>query len=97
MGTLTKRILSMALALCLCWAMLPTVAMKTKAATPAYAVSSSYQASSYYAALCNVTLTGNQRADIVNVALSQVGYREGSYSGDYGGAESPPTGMPLLT
>lgn len=87
MRLFTKRILSMALALCLCLVMLPAIVMKAEAATPTYVVSSSYQASSYYSSLCNVTLTGNQRADIVNVALSQVGYREGSYSGDYGGAD----------
>ncbi len=87
MGTLTKRILSMVLALCLCFALLPTAAMTVEAATPDYTVSAAYKASSYYSALCNVTLTGNQRTDIVNVALSQVGYREGSYSGDYGGAD----------
>lgn len=80
-----KRVLSTLLVLCMCMTMLPT--MKAEAATPNYAVSSSYQVSTYYTALCNVTLTGNQRADIVNVALSQVGYREGSYSGDYGGAD----------
>ena len=45
-----------------------------------------YRHPSYYTALCNVTLTGNQREDIVNIASSQVGYVEGSYSGDYGGA-----------
>ncbi|MBQ8620741.1 MAG: InlB B-repeat-containing protein [Oscillospiraceae bacterium] len=87
MRFLTKRILSMVLVLCLCLAMLPTVTMKVEAATPDYAVSSSYKASSYYTALCNVTLTGNQREDIVNVALSQVGYREGSSSDDYSGAD----------
>jgi hypothetical protein len=32
-------------------------------------------------------LTGNQREDIVNVALSQVGYREGNSSNDYSGAD----------
>ncbi len=82
-----KRILSMVLVFCLCLTMIPALAMPTEAATPGYTVSSSYKASSYYSALCNVTLTGNQRTDIVNIALSQVGYREGSYSGDYGGAD----------
>ena len=35
----------------------------------------------------DVELTGNQREDIINVALSQVGYTEGSYYGDTGGAD----------
>ncbi|MBQ8795321.1 MAG: CHAP domain-containing protein [Clostridia bacterium] len=58
-----------------------------RALSPTYSVSSSYKASSYYTSLCNVSLTGNQRQDIINVALSQVGYREGNYSGDYSGAD----------
>lgn len=86
MTTVLRRILSLTLALCLCLAMLPTVAPRVKALTPTYTVSSAYASSSYYDALCDVTLTGNQRDDIINVALSQVGYREGSYTGDYSGA-----------
>ena len=81
------RITSWVLAFCLCLTMLPAVALQAEAATPGYTVSSSYKASSYYSALCNVVLTGNQREDIVNVALSQVGYREGSSSNDYSGAD----------
>ena len=74
------------LVLCLFVAMLPAVTVPSQALTVGYTVSSSYASSSYYSALCSVTLTGNQREDIINVALSQVGYREGSYSGDYSGA-----------
>ena len=81
------RITSWVLALCLCLTMSPAVAMQAEAATPGYTVSSSYKASPYYSALCNVVLSGNQREDIVNVALSQVGYREGSSSNDYSGAD----------
>lgn len=81
-----KRILSLTLALCLCLTLLPSVAMKAAALSPTYSVSSSYKSSSYYTALTNVSLTGNQREDIVNVALSQLGYKEGSYAGDYSGA-----------
>lgn len=81
-----KRIFSLTLALCLCLTLLPSVAMKTEALSPTYSVSSSYKSSSYYTALTNVSLTGNQREDIVNVALSQLGYKEGSYAGDYSGA-----------
>ena len=87
MKTRSRRLMSLVLTICLCLTMLPAVTMRAEAASPNYTVSSSYKASSYYTALCNVTLTGNQREDIVNVALSQVGYREGSYSGDYGGAD----------
>ncbi|MBQ3215936.1 MAG: InlB B-repeat-containing protein, partial [Oscillospiraceae bacterium] len=81
-----RKTLSMALALCLCLSLLPALAPQTRAVTPTYSVSSSYKSSTYYDKLCDVVLTGNQRDDIINVALSQVGYREGSYSGDYNGA-----------
>lgn len=80
-----KRIVSLLLALCMCLAMLPQLEPKVNAVTPNYAVSSAYKASPYYSALLDVELTGNQREDIINVALSQVGYREGNYSGDTGG------------
>lgn len=82
-----RRILGVAMALCLCLQIPQAFLMKVEAITPTYSVSSAYKGSSYYSALNNVTLTGNQRTDIVNVALSQVGYKEGSYSGDYSGAD----------
>lgn len=50
--------------------------------TPAASVeddfSSDYRASIFYRRLCNVKLTGDQRSDIVNVALSQISYTEGN-------------------
>lgn len=70
----------------MCVAMLPLLQPKVNAVTPNYTVSSAYKASKYYTSLLNVELTGNQREDIINVALSQVDYREGSYAGDTGGA-----------
>ena len=82
-----KRVLSALLVLCMSMAMLPQVIPMAKAVSPGYSVSSAYQSSSYYSALLNVTLTGDQREDIINVALSQAGYNEGSYSGDTGGAD----------
>lgn len=45
-----------------------------------YKGSSSYKSGKYYTALKKVSLTGNQRKDIVNVAKSQVGYQESSSS-----------------
>ena len=50
-----------------------------------YSGSSSYKAGKYYSRLANVSLTGNQRTDIVNVAKSQVGYQEGSSSSQLAG------------
>ena len=80
-----KRMISLVLALSMCVALLPLIQPKVNAVTPNYSVSSAYKASSFYSALLDVELTGNQREDIINVALSQVGYREGNYSGDTGG------------
>ncbi len=58
------------------------------AATPTYDVSSAYKNGAYYQKLLDVKLTGNQAKDIVNVALSQVGYHEGSSGSDLGGNSS---------
>ena len=82
-----KRSLCVLLAAAMLFGMLPLCAVQVKALTPTYSVSSAYKATSYYSKLCDVKLTGNQRDDIINVALSQVGYVEGSSSGDYGGAD----------
>lgn len=49
-----------------------------------YSASASYKNSVYYEKLMNVKLTGDQVTDLVNVAKSQVGYHEASYS-DYSG------------
>lgn len=42
-----------------------------------YEMSQAYMETSYYAALQNADLTGNQKWDIVTIALSQAGYHEG--------------------
>ncbi len=49
------------------------------------APSEAYANSEYYTALCNVPLTGDYREDIINIALSQVGYKEGDSEADFGG------------
>lgn len=49
------------------------------------APSEAYANSDYYTALCNVPLTGDYREDIINIALSQVGYKEGNSEADFGG------------
>lgn len=57
-----------------------------------YQGSSQYMSGKYYRALTEVRLTGDQRTDIVNVALSQVGYQEGGnrnqLSGEVYGGEN---------
>ena len=82
-----KRMLCMTLVWIMLFVMLPVNGLQVEAIEPDYPTTSSYGASAYYEALCNVELTGNQRLDIVNIALSQVGYREGSYYGDFSGAD----------
>ena len=71
MKQIKKRILSAVLAL----------TMLTPAPVRAvdYAGSDSYKTGKYYRALQEVTLTGDPRTDIVNIALSQVGYQESAY------------------
>ena len=86
MKQLIKRSACLILALVMLLGVTPLCTVKVSALTPTYSVSSAYKATSYYTKLCNVQLTGNQRDDIINVALSQVGYVEGSYDGDFGGA-----------
>ena len=53
-------------------------AQRAGAVQPSYTVSVPYGESEYYDALLELELTGNYRADLVNVALTQVGYHEGS-------------------
>ncbi len=53
-------------------------AFPIQASALSYSGSSSYMSGKYYTALKQVSLTGNQRADIVNVARSQIGYQESS-------------------
>lgn len=74
MRNFCKRLLAGVLALGLSAAVL----MPVKALD--YTGSESYMSGPYYQALKKVELTGNSRTDIVNVALSQVGYQESNSS-----------------
>ena len=53
-----------------------------------YVQSSAYRSSKYYTQLTSLTLTGNQRTDIVNIAKSQIGYHEGNNSSELDGSNS---------
>lgn len=53
-----------------------------------FSYSSAYKSSKYYKQLKKVVLTGDQRKDIVKVALSQVGYHEGNSKSGYSGTKS---------
>ena len=66
-----------ALAALLCAVLLTSVVLPSGANALQYEGSTQYMSGKYYQALCQVELTGDQRVDIVNVALSQSGYQEG--------------------
>ena len=61
------------------------IVLSTDALTVTYEPSSAYKNSKFYTNLKNVKLTGNKRTDLVNVALSQVGYHEGNSISDLDG------------
>lgn len=77
MKNISKRILSAALVL----AMLAPAPVRAVD----YQGSESYRTGKYYRALHEVTLTGDPRTDIVNIALSQVGYQESAYMPELSG------------
>ena len=49
--------------------------------------SESFRSSIFYARLCNVDLTGDPRTDIMNIAMSQLGYVEGNSKNQYSGLD----------
>ena len=75
-----KRALAMLLVLAMITSTLPPFIQEAQAASFSYTGSSSYRSGKYYTRLMNLTKTGNQRVDIVNVAESQIGYQEGASS-----------------
>ena len=70
-----------ALTLLMLWVFIP----QAQATMSTNSYSTQYMNSTYYTKLKNVTITGNQRDDIVNIALSQVGYHEGNNNSELGG------------
>lgn len=55
------------------------------ALTPSYTVGSQYKKSKYYDRLLAVELSGDHRRDVIEVALSQLGYHEGNSESEMGG------------
>jgi len=78
-----KTLLTAMLLGCMAVFFLPAAA---HAMEPKLAVSDAYAGSVYHERLTAVELTGDWRTDIVNVALSQIGYHEGFSKADYDGA-----------
>lgn len=60
----------------------------TMGTAEASALSAQYTSGPYYTSFRNVSITGNQRTDIVNIALSQDGYKEGSLTGTVSGSNN---------
>ncbi len=63
-----------------------------KSLTMSYEASPFYEPCAYRESLNNVVLTGNQRDDLVNVALSQVGYHEGNNPSQISGTNTSGSG-----
>lgn len=63
----------------------------TPRGTLGYTPSSYYSSSSYYTYIRELKITGNQRLDLINAALTQVGYHEGNSFSQLGGGNSTGT------
>lgn len=61
------------------------LASPVAAAEPRWTPSASYRSSTYYTNLKSIPVTGDMAFDTVSVALSQIGYHEGSGSSQLGG------------
>ena len=66
-------------------ALLVLSALPVSAIEPTYTVSDAYMASPFYAALSELSLTGDERFDVLSVALSQLGYHEADGEDGFGG------------
>ena len=62
-----------------------TLTLAASAVTPTYTMSKPYKQSKYYDNFKTVDLTGDQVADVLAIALSQLGYHEGDSDADMGG------------
>lgn len=65
--------------------MLMSVGLSASGVEPSYRVTKAYGGSRYHRQLQELELTGNYRADLVNVALTQLGYHEGEGAKDRDG------------
>lgn len=67
----------------------PILSLAAHALSPySYNMSSDYKNSIYYENLRSITLTGNGAADLLAVAMSQLGYHEGNSNSDFAGANT---------
>ena len=84
-GESLKRLTALCICIIICLSSIP---LDCFAASPSYSVSDSYKSGKYYTNLLCVELTGNQAEDLVAVAMSQVGYHQGSSKSDMDGVSS---------
>ena len=80
-----RRIIGVLSAVLMVFSLVSLEILDVFAITPTYTVSSDYKKSKYYSNLSTLTLTGNQRSDVVRVALTQLGYHEGNSERDFAG------------
>lgn len=83
---IVKKICCVCLASLMLFACLPLLAVESDAVTPTYYVSNEYKSSKYYKALKDYNLTGDERYDVVSIALTQYGYHEGNDDSDMSGS-----------
>ena len=83
---IVKKICCVCLASLMLFASLPLFSVESDAVTPTYYVSNEYKSSKYYKALKDYKLTGDERYDLVSIALTQYGYHEGNDDSDMSGS-----------
>ncbi|MBQ3215658.1 MAG: CHAP domain-containing protein, partial [Oscillospiraceae bacterium] len=88
MRKLATRMLSLLLVACLLAGMVPTAFAATYRPGAQSGPSSSYASGMYYSNYKRVPITGDNRTDLVAIALSQLGYQEGAANGYFSGLVS---------
>ena len=78
-----RSLVSLLLILSILWCF--CLPFSASALTPSYSLSKEYLSGSFAAKLKAVELTGDERTDVILVALSQFGYHEGNSDADFNG------------
>ena len=82
----SKKFAAAAMALVFLVSFAGIFAPSADAVTPTYYVSEAYKSSQFYKNLKKYKLTGDERFDVVSIALSQYGYHEGNDDNDMSGS-----------
>lgn len=80
-----KKIAAALLAFCLCLGLGAALLPEATAADETYQMSEQYKSGKYYENFKEVTLSGDQKSDVIAIALSQLGYHEGNGERDLDG------------